>query len=292
MASQTEGLVSILSDIEDFFDPRKTDIPVDLHDIAHAVEDLPEDVQVEGAMVLSTPTGSDLQHRVFGVLENSVIAAYGELETVRVLHFLSQYPVKAYTYELSSTVSRGQRADKAKVIALARQGYGAIINLCAETPAGDAPLIKATGVPMQAFHFGIVDGTAPTVEQAVQLLQTVRDVTAKGIRVYMHCEAGKARTGVMSAVVRMGLMGWSMDDALAEAKNFGCSAPMQIRFIQDFGRMLQENWLARAGGGPAPHPEAAGFPALRPGSVKATAKQLSITLDQVVASETHGLEVA
>src|SRR5260370_9311405 len=45
----------------------------------------------------------------------------------------------------------------------------------------------------------------------------------------------------------MALMGWSLDDALLEAKNFGCSIPMQLDFIGDFGQQLARGDLAAAG---------------------------------------------
>ena len=276
--------MSIFSDIDDFFRSSTRDVPVDLHHIAHAVEDLPADAQAEGALILKTPLGQNIAQRSISVLENAVIVGYGEAETVRVLHFLSQYPVKDYTYDLSSTISRGERPDTAKILALHRQGFGAIINLCAETPEGDAPLVKAAGVDMLPLHYGVEDGNPPTLQQAADLLAKVRELTAQGIRVYIHCEAGKTRTGCMSAVIRMAMQGWGMDDALTEAKNFGLSAPMQIRFIQDFGRMLEENWAARTPGLPAPHAQLAGFPLLRPGSVRPTAQQLSMTLDQAAAA--------
>jgi len=34
---------------------------------------------------------------------------FGNLERVRLMHFLSHYPVKSYTYDISSVMSRGER---------------------------------------------------------------------------------------------------------------------------------------------------------------------------------------
>ncbi len=273
----------LLGDIEDFFQRREDDLKVDLHGVAHALEDLPADARAEGEKILSTPSGTDLQHRIFDVLENAVVDAYGHAELLETLRFLASYPVKAYTYQVSPSVSRGERADAAKMKRLAAQGFTATINLCAELPKGDTPVIATAGLTgkMLTHHVGIVDMNPPTVAQVMDYLETVTQLVAAGHRVYVHCEAGKSRTGVIIACHRMALMGWSAQDALTEAKNFGCSVPMQQAFIEDFARKLDAQWKARDAGAPLPFPALKGYPALRPGSVRATPRELSATLDSV-----------
>lgn len=282
----------ITGDIERFFDHHEDDAEVDLHLIAHAVEDLPENARPEGEKILSTPSGKDLQQRILGVLENGAVDLYGHLELLRTLRFLSQYPVTAYTYSVSSTVSRGERPSKAKLQSLAAQGFGATINLCAETPGGDSALIKDAGLDgrLQAFHIGIVDCNPPAVGQVVEMLDLVTQMQARGTRVYIHCEAGKARTGVMVACIRMALQGWSVKDALTEATNFGCTVPMQQAFIQSFGAMLQANRDAVSRGAAVPHPELGRYPLLGLGSTVPTRQQLTATLDSVAQSEKGGIE--
>jgi len=79
----------------------------------------------------------------------------------------------------------------------------------------------------------------------------------------------------------MAVMGWSAADALTEAKNFGCSVPMQQAFIQAFGVMLQAGDRAggdRAGGDRESSSVLGAYP-LRPlGSVKATTAELTATV--------------
>jgi hypothetical protein len=112
----------------------------------------------------------------------------------------------------------------------------------------------------------------PTPGQVVQLLDLL---TAPGApRTYLHCEAGKCRTGVMAACYRMAALGWSVDDAYAEAENFGCSVPHQKEFIRDFGASLQR-----------PDPALGRYP-LRPlGSAQPTLEQRRITLGEVAKQE-------
>jgi hypothetical protein len=72
----------------------------------------------------------------------------------------------------------------------------------------------------------------------------------------------------------MALMGWSLDDALLEAGNFGCSIPMQLGFIGDFGQQLAQGDLA-----------AAGYPQEPLGSHILTVAERDATLANVAAAE-------
>ena len=279
------GTRSLVDAVDDFMRRRPAGESVSLHLAAHAVEDLPAELREEGRLILSTPAGISLQRRDFDILENGVVDAYGHLECGRVLQFLSQYPVTPYTYEISSLISRGERPSPAKLAALAADGYDAVINLCAETPGGDAPALAAAGITgLTPYHIPIIDGTPPTSDQVVQLLDLLTSLAAQGKRVYIHCEAGKARTGVMTACIRMAMMGWSVADAMTEAVNFGCTVPMQQAFIEDFGAGLATQYAARAAGH-AGDPALGRYPVLLPGSVPPSAQQLSATLDSVRRSD-------
>jgi hypothetical protein len=108
---------------------------------------------------------------------------------------------------------------------------------------GDAPQIDKAGLAasLATHHIPITDLTPPRLGQVIELLQ----ILARPGRTYLHCEAGRARTGVMTACYRMAVMGWSPPDALLEARNFGCFIPGQLDFILDFGEKLAQGdpWL-------------------------------------------------
>ena len=233
---------------------------------AYAFEDLPDEVREQARIILDVPAGGSFAKRVIEVTTNAVADLYGSLEKVKLLHFLSQYPVIPYTYPVDDHLSRGSRPSQAKLALLARESYAATVNLCAEMDSGDAPQIGKAGLAarLSTHHIPITDGTPPRLDQVTEFLQLLADPGTG--RTYLHCEAGRARTGVMTACYRMGVMGWSLQDALLEARNFGCSIPDQLDFIQDFAAKLARGDL-----------ETIGYPRQPLGSHALTAPERSAT---------------
>ena len=260
------------------------------HGVPRALEDLPAESWDKLPGLASAPEKHPLWQRILDELADVGLDTYGDLETVPLLRFLSQYPVTAYTYRVSPELSRGERPSLAKLRDLAGQGYRRTVNLCAETIGGDTPLITRAGLaaPLDTVHLPIVDMHNPTLPQVVQLLDLL---TAPGApRTYLHCEAGKCRTGVMVACYRMAVMGWDGADAFAEAENFGCVVPLQRVFIQEFAAQLTAHAVARdrdrtdAAAGLGRYP-------LKPlGSVRATPAEREATLGAVAAAEEGGVE--
>jgi hypothetical protein len=211
----------------------------DSYRISHALEDLPADARAEVAEITSLPSGLSLRRKIFDELENAGLDSYGNLERIPLLHFLCDYPVIRYTYDVSP------------VMALA------------------------------TYHLPIADMNPPKLAQVVALLDLLTGPDS--LRTYVHCEAGKGRTGVMTACYRMAVMGWSAIDALIEAKNFGCSVPMQQAFIQAFGAMLQVG--SRAGGGQESSSALGAYPLKPLGSVKARTAELTATVASIARLE-------
>jgi protein-tyrosine phosphatase len=238
-----------------------------LDHVAYAFEDLPKDAREQARMIMDVPAGGSFAKRVIEVTTDAAADLYGSLERVKLLHFLSQYPVTPYTYPIDDHLSRGSRPSQAKLALLARESYAATVNLCAEMDGGDAPQINKAGLAasLKTHHIPITDGTPPRLDQVIELLQLLADPETG--RTYLHCEAGQARTGVMTACYRMAVMGWSPQDALLEARNFGCSIPDQLDFIQDFGEKLAQG-----------DPEIIGYPRQPLGSHTLTASERSATI--------------
>ena len=250
------------------------------HGVPRAVEDLPPDGWDKLPALASAPERHPLWQRILDEVADIGLDSYGDLETVPLLHFLSQYPVTAYTYPVAPELSRGERPSLAKLRDLAGQGYRRTVNLCAETLGGDTPLITTAGLlgTLDTVHVPIVDMHNPTLAQVVQLLDLL---TAPGApRTYLHCEAGKCRTGVMVACYRMAVMGWAEADAFTEAENFGCSVPLQRAFIQEFAAQLTAGSEAALGR----------YPLLPLGSARPSPAERDATLEAVAKTEKGGVE--
>jgi protein tyrosine phosphatase (PTP) superfamily phosphohydrolase (DUF442 family) len=151
--------------------------------------------------------------------------AIGEAEMLGL-----KYPVKVYEAQVSSMLYRGSRVDAQGMAGLKQQGIKGIVNLCAENN-DDAPVAAKLG--LAALHIPIIDNTSPTVAQVQQFLAFVGNGASQPA--YVHCEAGKGRTGTMVACYRIAVEGWSAEQAVAEAKSFGLAMPNQIAFIEKFG---------------------------------------------------------
>ena len=253
--------------------------------VPRALEDLPADGRDRLADLAGALEKLPLWERILDELENVGLDSYGDLETVPLLHFLSQYPVTPYTYAISPQLSRGERPSVAKLRDLADHGYRRTVNLCAETDGGDAPLINRAGLggTLQTVHLPIIDMHNPTLTQVVQLLDLL---TAPGApRTYLHCEAGKCRTGVMVACYRMAVTGWNEEDAFAEAENFDCSVPLQRAFIEEFAAQLLAHDEARIQHRPGSEPGLGRYPLRPPGSARPTPVERSATLASVARQE-------
>jgi hypothetical protein len=255
-------------------------VDIDTRHFVHALEDLPDEVRDQAAQIAGTQPGLSLRRRVVDDCETAALDAFGTLEQAPLLLFLSRYPVTPYTYSVSPVVTRGQRPDAAKLADLSARGHRATVNLCAEVDGGDAPAIVAAGLGgvLRTRHVPITDMEAPTMEQLVEILDLLSGPDAE--LTYVHCEAGKGRTGAVIACYRMAVMGWDAADTLVEAANFGCSPPGQLAFIREFGDTLASGLLGAAVGR---------YPLLPLGSVRATPEQLTTTVRTVAAAEASGV---
>jgi len=86
-------------------------------------------------------------------------------------------------------------------------------------------------IPMRSGLFG---AQPPTDEQVSRFLSVVNDSTR--YPVFIHCHAGKDRTGAMSAIYRMQACGWTADEAIDEMKAFGFSGRYKrlLKYVQGY----------------------------------------------------------
>ncbi len=172
-------------------------------------------------------------------VKNAVATAGAESIGVAELVGL-RYPVSKYEFKVSDGLTRGSRIeDSAGYASLKSQGFKGIVDLTLEG-TNDAKDGKKAG--LNTFNVQILDNSAPTQAQMKQFLDFATN--PKNSPCYVHCEAGKGRTGVAVASYRMAVEGWPPEKAIAEAKKFGCSLPDQVEFLQKFGADLAAGKIA------------------------------------------------
>jgi len=112
-------------------------------------------------------------------------------------------------HKVSETLYRGAQPDANGIAKLKAMGIKTILNLRAfhsdKDEIGDVN-IGCEHISMTAWH--------PEYKEIVKFLQIVTD--PKKTPVFVHCQHGADRTGLMCAVYRAAVEGWSKEDALNE----------------------------------------------------------------------------
>lgn len=111
--------------------------------------------------------------------------------------------------------------------------------------ANEKAMVQKSG--MKYFQIPMTGRIAPTATQISQFLQIVNDPANQPV--YVHCVAGRHRTGVMTAIYRMSKMGWTADQAFKEMKQFKFGFdflhPEFKSFVYDYyGRLVHTAPLA------------------------------------------------
>jgi protein tyrosine phosphatase (PTP) superfamily phosphohydrolase (DUF442 family) len=204
----------------------------------------PRGVQVEIPAEDATDEHVSFEDKLLEGLAEAL--GYTELAGVR-------YPVKAYQFRVSEGLTRGSRLTVQDIEDLAKRGYKGVVNLCKEYDDSDV----VTKAGMHPLHLKIVDNIAPPVDLMIQFLDFVSKTENQPA--YVHCEAGKGRTGCAVATYRLAVMHYTAQQAIDDGKKFGLELKDQINYIIDFYNALQ------AGKHPG-YPLPQGWPGSRPAS--------------------------
>jgi tyrosine-protein phosphatase SIW14 len=126
---------------------------------------------------------------------------------------------------------------------LKKLGVTVIIDLRAESShTAEEEQSRAESLGIRFFRIPIGGFSNPTNSALLQFFQILRDSPAQTI--FVHCEFGKDRTGVMIAAYRIAFQKWSSDHALAEMNSFGFNRlwhPSMISYVRNLPTRLQSD---------------------------------------------------
>jgi tyrosine-protein phosphatase SIW14 len=105
---------------------------------------------------------------------------------------------------------------------LAALGVKTVIDLTKDGDPDEPGLVQRSG--MKFHRIEMTTHESPTAEKIQTFLQLVNDPANQPV--YVHCQGGRHRTGVMTAIYRMTTEAWTADAAFAEMKHY--------RFGSDF----------------------------------------------------------
>ncbi len=140
---------------------------------------------------------------------------------------------------INANYYRGSQPKGRDYANLASLGIKTVIDLQADGEWNEEQLVRTAG--MDFVRIPMTTRVAPTAAQIDQFLKLVNDPAAQPV--YVHCKGGRHRTGVMTAVYRMTLEGWTADRAFSEMKDFDFGFdflhPEFKRFVYAYPRQLE-----------------------------------------------------
>ena len=140
---------------------------------------------------------------------------------------------------INANYYRGSQPKGRDYANLAALGIKTVIDLQADGERNEEQLVRTAG--MDFHRIPMTTRVAPTQAQIDQFLKIVNDPAAQPV--YVHCKGGRHRTGVMTAIYRMTVEGWTPDRAFSEMKDFDFGFdflhPEFKRFVYAYPRMLE-----------------------------------------------------
>ncbi len=145
--------------------------------------------------------------------------------------------------KVSEHLFRGSQPSLSELHQLKNLGITTIIDLRAEFPGlAESERKSAESLGIKFLRIPIGGFSNPTDSELAHFFQVLRDTPPQTI--FVHCEFGKDRTGVMIAAYRIAFENWSSEQALSEMTDFGFNRlwhPSMITFVRNLPNRLQSN---------------------------------------------------
>ncbi|XVO87542.1 dual specificity protein phosphatase family protein [Pseudomonas palleroniana] len=146
---------------------------------------------------------------VFMALFASVHAQAEDTPSTRSAEWAQPVGDQFNLHQMTPTLYRSALPDSSAVPVLEKLKIGTVINFL---PESDASWLKSTDIKQVqlTYRTNHVDDT-----DVLTALRAIQQAQANG-PVLMHCKHGSDRTGLMAAMYRVVVQGWSKEDALNE----------------------------------------------------------------------------
>ncbi|MHC8398287.1 phosphatase domain-containing protein [Pseudomonas sp. MDT1-17] len=147
-------------------------------------------------------------------LLNQTLAFADDSALPRPTEWAQSVEVQYNLFQMSPTLYRSALPDRGAVPLLEKLKVGTVITFLPESDSSwlSTPNIALVQLPYRTNHVDDAD--------VLKALRTIQTAEAMG-PVLMHCKHGSDRTGLMAAMYRVVVQGWSKEDAMNEMTQGG-----------------------------------------------------------------------
>lgn len=150
-------------------------------------------------------------------------------------------------FRINENLYRGAQPTPAGIRSLAELGIKTIVNLRGKNETTQAERDEAVAAGLSYFNIPLPDLSSPSDELVDQVLAIINN--RANWPVFVHCNHGKDRTGLIIACYRISVEGKTDKDALREAKKYGLS---WVQFgMKDYIGDYYKRWLRTKSGSTA-----------------------------------------
>jgi len=123
--------------------------------------------------------------------------------------------------KVSEHLSAGAQPEIGGIKKLAELGIKAIVNLRGPDEQSHAEEAEATALGLHYYSVPMPGLSRPTDEQVARVMAILD--SQENWPVFIHCKRGADRTGTIVGCYRISREGWTADQALTEARQYGMS---------------------------------------------------------------------
>jgi tyrosine-protein phosphatase SIW14 len=139
---------------------------------------------------------------------------------------------------------RGAQPDTRDYADLAAVGIKTVIDLTSDGRDDEQGLVERAG--MKFYRIPLTTSEQPADAAVGKFLKLVNDPANQPV--YVHCQGGRHRTGIMTAVYRMTHDGWTAEQAYTEMKQYHFEGllghPELKHFVYDYYANLDHSRIA------------------------------------------------